>query len=81
MSWALVAHTCNSSYSRGRDQEDQLLKPAWAKYPTENRAGGVAQEVDCQLTKHEIQSSNSSTTKRKKKVTLKYEWHASDYSL
>jgi hypothetical protein len=28
--WVLVAHTCNPSYSRGRDQEDQVLKPAWA---------------------------------------------------
>jgi hypothetical protein len=28
--WVLVAHTCNPSYSGGRDQEDQGLKPAWA---------------------------------------------------
>jgi hypothetical protein len=26
----LVAHACNSSYSRGRDQEDHSSKPAWA---------------------------------------------------
>jgi hypothetical protein len=25
-----VAHTCNPSYSRGRDQEDCSLKPVWA---------------------------------------------------
>jgi hypothetical protein len=25
-----VAHTCNPSYSGGRDQEDHGLKPAWA---------------------------------------------------
>jgi hypothetical protein len=25
-----VAHTCNPSYSGGRDQEDGGLKPAWA---------------------------------------------------
>jgi hypothetical protein len=25
-----VAHTCNPIYSRGRDQEDQSLKPAQA---------------------------------------------------
>jgi hypothetical protein len=25
-----VAHTCNPSYSRGRDQEDRCSKPAWA---------------------------------------------------
>jgi hypothetical protein len=28
--WALVAHTCNPSYSGGRDQEDCVLRPAWA---------------------------------------------------
>jgi hypothetical protein len=26
---ALVAHTCNPSYSRGRNQEDGSSKPAW----------------------------------------------------
>jgi hypothetical protein len=26
----LVAHTCNLSYSGGRDQEDRVSKPAWA---------------------------------------------------
>jgi hypothetical protein len=26
----LVAHTCNSSYSGGRDQEDHGSRPAWA---------------------------------------------------
>jgi hypothetical protein len=29
-SGALVAHTCNPSYSGGRDQEAQMLKPAQA---------------------------------------------------
>jgi hypothetical protein len=29
-SWALVPHTCNPSYSGGRDQEDRGLKPAQA---------------------------------------------------
>jgi hypothetical protein len=28
-SWASVAHTCNPSYSGGRDQEDHSSKPAW----------------------------------------------------
>jgi hypothetical protein len=28
-SWVLVAHTYNSSYSGGRDQEDHSSKPAW----------------------------------------------------
>jgi hypothetical protein len=35
--WALVVHTCNPSYSGGRDQEDCGLKPAGT--------GGVAQGV------------------------------------
>jgi hypothetical protein len=26
----LAGHTCNPSYSGGRDQEDHGLKPAWA---------------------------------------------------
>jgi hypothetical protein len=26
----LVVHTCNPSFSGGRDQEDHGLKPAWA---------------------------------------------------
>jgi hypothetical protein len=41
----LVAHTCNPSYPRGRDQEDCILKPAWAnslgdiilKYPSHKK--------------------------------------------
>jgi hypothetical protein len=28
--WALVAHTCNPSYSGGRNQEDHSSKPAQA---------------------------------------------------
>jgi hypothetical protein len=29
-SQVLVAHTYNPSYSGSRDQEDRVLKPAWA---------------------------------------------------
>jgi hypothetical protein len=29
--WAPVAHTCNTSYTGGRDQEDLSSKPAQAK--------------------------------------------------
>jgi hypothetical protein len=51
--WALVAHTCNPSYSGGRDQEDHNLKPGQAnssqdpisKIPNTRRIGGVAQGV------------------------------------
>jgi hypothetical protein len=50
---APVAHTCNPSYSGGRDQDDYSSKPAQAnisrdpisKIPNANRAGGVAQGV------------------------------------
>jgi hypothetical protein len=48
-----VTHTCNPSYSEGRDQEDHSLKPAQKnssqdpifkkpKNPSQNRTGGVA---------------------------------------
>jgi hypothetical protein len=47
------AHTYNPSYTRGRDQEDLCLKPAWTnkeftrpyleKLFTKKRTGGVAQ--------------------------------------
>jgi hypothetical protein len=43
-----VAHACNPSYSRGRDQEDRGSKPAWGKSLRpyhKKRAGGVAQDV------------------------------------
>jgi hypothetical protein len=51
--WALVVHTCNPSYSGGRDQENRSSKPAQAnslrdpisKNPSPKRAGGVVQGV------------------------------------
>jgi hypothetical protein len=30
LSWALVAHICNPSYSEGTDQEDHSSKPTWS---------------------------------------------------
>jgi hypothetical protein len=53
-----VAHACNPSYSGGRDQENQVSKPAWAnslrdpiskKTHHNKRAGGVAQGVDLEF--------------------------------
>jgi hypothetical protein len=45
-----VVHTCKSSYSGGRDQENCGSKPAWANSlwlsqnkPITKRAGGMAQ--------------------------------------
>jgi hypothetical protein len=48
-----VAHSCNPSYSGGRDQEDCSLKPAWTnslqepilKNPSQKRTGRMAQCV------------------------------------
>jgi hypothetical protein len=70
-------HACNPSYSGGRDQKDQSLKPAQGKQFVRpylkkthhrNRAGGRAGE--CLPRKHEAQSSNASNTKKKKNVCL-----------
>jgi hypothetical protein len=53
-----MAHVYNPSYSGGTDQENHSLKPALGeqlvrllsgKYPTQYRAGGVAQVVECLL--------------------------------
>jgi hypothetical protein len=54
--WALLAHACNPSYSGGRQQEDQGLKPALgitSKIPNTKRVGGVTQVVECLPSKHE----------------------------
>jgi hypothetical protein len=53
VSWDLVAHNCDPSYSGGRAQKDHSSKPAQAnssrdpilKIPNTKRAGGVAQDV------------------------------------
>jgi hypothetical protein len=70
-----VAHTCNPSYSGGRDQEDHDSKPAQAnssqdpisKNPSQKRADGVAQIVENLPRKHEALSSNPSMTRKEKK--------------
>jgi hypothetical protein len=74
-----MAHTCKPSFSGGIDQEDLHSKPARAKslrdYLENTQhspffrlnpvlAGGVAQVVECLLSKCETLSSNSSTTKK-----------------
>jgi hypothetical protein len=52
--WVPVVHTCNPSYSGGREQEDLCSKPAGTngsrdsflkKNPLQKSAGGVAQCV------------------------------------
>jgi hypothetical protein len=65
-----VTHTCNSSYSRGRDQEDCGSKPAWQivprdpiwKNPSLKRTGGVAQGIG-----PEFKPSTAKKKKKKKK--------------
>jgi hypothetical protein len=62
-----VAHTCNPSYSGGRDQEDRSLKPAWAnssqdpsqKNPSQKRAGGVDQVVIFGEVQEEVQAQKN----------------------
>jgi hypothetical protein len=60
-----VAHTCNPSYSGGRDQEDQGAKPAWAnssrKNPAQKRAGGVAQDVGPEFKPQHHKTKNKKT--------------------
>jgi hypothetical protein len=58
-----MTHTCNPTYSGGRDQEDHGSKPAGQivhktlsrNYPKQKRGGGVAQVVECLPSKHEAQ--------------------------
>jgi hypothetical protein len=73
-SWVLVAHTCNPSYSGGRDQEDHSLRPALANSsqdPISNilntrKRAGVTQVIEHLPGKYEALNSNPSTVKRKK---------------
>jgi hypothetical protein len=61
--WVLVAHACNPSYSRGRDQEECGLTPAAAtslrdpilKNPSHKRAGGVAQGAGLEFKRQHCQ--------------------------
>jgi hypothetical protein len=71
----LVSYACNPSYSGGRDQEDCCLKPAQEnsspelilKNPSQKRACGMAQVVDCLPSRHEALGTNPITAKKKKK--------------
>jgi hypothetical protein len=74
----LVAHTCNPSYSRGRDQEDHGSKPAQAnslrdpiskkthhKKRAEEVAQGVGPEFKPQYHTHTHTHTHKTTKKRK----------------
>jgi hypothetical protein len=70
LSQAPVAHTCHPSYLGGKDQEDrgsprQIVRETLSqKYPTQNRAGRVAQVVEHLPSKP---GSNPSTAPKKEK--------------
>jgi hypothetical protein len=67
LSWAPMTNACNPSYSGHRNQEDCSLKPAQAnssrntilKIPNiKNKAGGMAQGVECLPPKHKALRPN-----------------------
>jgi hypothetical protein len=68
-----MAHTCNASYSKGRDQEDQGLRPTWQivwetlsqKYPAQKKAGRVTQGVEHLPSKCDALSSKPITSQNK----------------
>jgi hypothetical protein len=69
MSRVLVAHTCNPSYSGGRDQEDHGSKPAWtnsSRDPSLKKPYHKKGLVE--WLKVKTLSSNPNTAKKKKKI-------------
>jgi hypothetical protein len=67
-----VAHACNPSDSGGRDQEDHGSKPAWAN---SSRTAPHLENIHCkkglvEWLKVKALNSNSSTTKKKKKISF-----------
>jgi hypothetical protein len=78
-----VAHTCNSSYSGGRDQEDCCAKPVQGRWfarsyleknqqqqQQKNKAGGVAEMEECLPSK--LRPSVQTLVLPKKKLKIKY---------
>jgi hypothetical protein len=65
-----LAHACNPSYSGGSRFEvspGQIVRETLSqKYPTQKRAGKVAQVVERLPSKYEALSLNPNTTKKKK---------------
>jgi hypothetical protein len=57
MSWALVAHTYNSRYSGGGDQEDQDLKSACAKMSRDHISMEKAEHGDTGLASQLLQEA------------------------
>jgi hypothetical protein len=69
----LVAHTCNPSYSGGRDQEaipEEKARHYLKNTQHKKRAGRVT--VKSLPSKHEALSSNPSTTEKKERIHIDY---------
>jgi hypothetical protein len=64
-SGAPVPHSCNLSYSEGRDQEDHGLKPAQVNSSQDPISKNTFTKKDCGVAQHEALSSNPSTAKNK----------------
>jgi hypothetical protein len=93
-SQAPMAHTYNPGHSGGRNQDlwsqpGQIVREILSqKYPRQNRAGRVAQVIECLPSKCKTLSSNPSTTKRKKSFHQHWYysglipfWHSCGYSV
>jgi hypothetical protein len=61
-----VAYVYNPSYSRGRDQEDQGLKPAWANSSQDPISKPFAKIGLVEWLKVKALSASPSTTKKTK---------------
>jgi hypothetical protein len=65
----LLAHTCNLSYSAGRDQQDPVLKVSQAntlsqKYPTDTRRRKGEQHQNQKKKKKERKKENTQCKKK-----------------
>jgi hypothetical protein len=68
-----VAHTCNPSYSGGRDQEDRgsrQINTLSQKKPITKRTGGVAQGVGPEFKPQNRKNKTTTTTKKKLQQTV-----------
>jgi hypothetical protein len=69
----LVTHTCNPSYSGGRDQEDHSSKPVpanssvrpYLEKPITKWAGGVAEGVGPEFKPQHLKKKNKKKKKKK----------------
>jgi aspartyl aminopeptidase len=75
-----VAHACNPTYSEDRDEEDHVqtlkgqivCKTLSQKYPTQKRAGGVIQIIEC-LPSKVLSSTNLSTIYNKEGLSFMFD--------